>query len=76
MDAIIDKRREGLETEVETSTIVQRVWLNLKTTVIDVITAPEKINSTSEWRIFRTQKIAFSPSWRLNYGGTYVLQLV
>ena len=46
------------------------------TTVIDVITAPEKINSTYEWRIFRTQKIAFSPSWRLNYGGAYVQQLV
>ncbi len=45
-------------------------------TVIDVITAPEKINSTSEWRIFRAQKIAFSPSWRLNYGGAYVQQLV
>ncbi len=45
-------------------------------TVIDVITAPEKINSTSEWRIFTTQKIAFSPSWRLNYGGVYVQQLV
>ncbi len=27
-------------------------------TVIDVITAPEKFNSTSEWCIFRAQKIA------------------
>ncbi len=43
-------------------------------TVIDVITAPEKINSTFEWRI-RAQKIAFSPSWRLYYGGAYVQQL-
>ena len=47
--------------------------LSLGGTVIDVITAPEKINSTSEWRIFRTQKIAFSPSWRLNYGGAYIV---
>ena len=49
------------------------IYGNLQRTVaavIDVITAPEKINSPSEWRIFRAQKIAFSPSWSLNYGGT------
>ena len=47
------------------SSVVGRTFLHLfsalivscKTTVIDVITAPEKINSTSEWRIFRTQKL-------------------
>ncbi len=32
------------------------------TTVIDVITAPEKINSTSKGASFRAQKIALSPA--------------
>ncbi len=45
-------------------------------TVIDVITAPEKINSTSKGRIFQSQKNCVEPSWRLNYGDAYALQLV
>ncbi len=43
------------------------------TTVVDVITAPEQINSTSEWRIFRTPKYCVQSElmlklwWRCNY---------
>ncbi len=43
------------------------------TTIVDVITAPEQINSTSEWRIFRTPKYCVQSElmlklwWRCNY---------
>ncbi len=39
-------------------------------TVIDVITAPEKLIPLLSGASFRTQKIAFSPA------GAYILQLV
>ncbi len=45
-------------------------------TVIDVITWQKKMIPLLRGASFRTQKKCVQPSWRLNYGGVYVVQLV
>ncbi len=47
---------------IRISEVLLYYHLVIMSTVIDVITVPEKINSTSKGRIFRAQKIALSPA--------------